>query len=124
MTLINTKCLYDKAETDDGLRILITRYWPRGKTFEGLGLDLYLSQLAPSVKILRLYKDEGSVEYNWSMYTSQYIEELDLNVKAQRWIRFLRKIVRNDMKITLLCYEPEGDNCHRHILKEIIEEGL
>ena len=124
MALINTKCLYDKPEASDGIRILITRYWPRGKTFEGLGLDLYLSALAPSTRILKLYKEKGSVETNWAIYSEQYYEEMDLNVKAQRWIKFLIKLVEKGIKITLLCYEPEEDNCHRHLLKEIIMGGL
>jgi len=29
--MIKTKCLYDKPDPSDGFRVLITRFWPRGK---------------------------------------------------------------------------------------------
>ena len=32
------------------------------------------------------------------------------------------KLLRNGETVTLLCYEPEGKFCHRHLLKEYLRK--
>jgi len=37
--MVKTKSVYDPVESDDGERILVTRYWPRGLSKERLSLS-------------------------------------------------------------------------------------
>jgi uncharacterized protein YeaO (DUF488 family) len=39
--------VYDPAEPDDGLRVLVDRVWPRGMTKARVQADLWLKDIAP-----------------------------------------------------------------------------
>lgn len=49
--MIKIKRIYDESSSDDGLRILVDRLWPRGVSKERAKLDLWLKDVAPSTKI-------------------------------------------------------------------------
>jgi uncharacterized protein YeaO (DUF488 family) len=50
--MIKTKCLYDKPDPSDGFRVLITRFWPRGKKEDFV--DLWDPDLGPRAKRQRV----------------------------------------------------------------------
>lgn len=52
--MIRSKSIYDPKEEDDGIRILITRYWPRGIKKEYF--DKWYKELSPSRDLLKRYK--------------------------------------------------------------------
>ncbi len=72
--------------------------------------------LSPSWGLLRDYKD-GKI--NWEQYTERFKQEMtnDICIAEMRKIKWMAK----DKDIFLICYEKSG-NCHRHILKKMIEE--
>lgn len=113
--MIKTKSLYDNIEDDDGTRIVITRYWPRGKKRKPPFCDIWLPDAGPDATTLRRYK---SGDINWEQYTTQYIAAMEKRPAV------VVKLAKMAMKktITLLCFEPESNPCcHRHLLKKLIE---
>jgi uncharacterized protein YeaO (DUF488 family) len=48
--LLRTKSIYDDMEEHDGIRVLVTRFWPRGIRKERV--STMISALAPSKKLL------------------------------------------------------------------------
>ena len=54
---VRLKRIYDEPEPEDGLRILVTRYWPRGVPREKA--DWYEPKAAPSRELLHAFKHEG-----------------------------------------------------------------
>lgn len=54
---IRLKRVYDPPSPEDGRRILITRYWPRGVPRSAV--DEYTTKVAPSRALLREFKHEG-----------------------------------------------------------------
>ncbi|MCH3490484.1 DUF488 family protein, partial [Enterococcus faecium] len=46
--MIKLKRVYLDAEKEDGYRILVDRFWPRGISKEKAQLDLWLKEIAPS----------------------------------------------------------------------------
>jgi uncharacterized protein YeaO (DUF488 family) len=130
----------DKKE--DGFRVLITRYWPRGISKKHIAAESYLSESGPKPELLtrkqvaakrsfkdldpsvQLYKDWKNMKENgmtWSDYTRRFLEEIQNNPQAQLCIEWLRKKSKN-IDITLLCIEKEGNPyCHRYIVKALIE---
>ncbi len=113
--MIKTKSIYKPKEYGDGLRVLITRYYPRG--VKKTHFDRWMRDLAPSQELLRRYKNE---QIHWEDFIPSFKLELQENQNSINLIKSL-KAKSNYSHVTLLCYEPEGTPCHRHLLKEIIK---
>jgi len=48
---IEIKRVYEDAENDDGIRILVDRIWPRGLSKEEAQLDDWMKEIAPSTEL-------------------------------------------------------------------------
>ena len=71
--MINTKWVYAPPEASDGHRILVMRFWPRGRTREQLALFGWARELAPSPALLGDWK-AGRI--TWEQYTARYVAEM------------------------------------------------
>jgi len=114
--MIKTKMLKEKPEIGDGLRILVTRYHPR-RSFESIKINRWMRKLAPSLELLKDWKD-GKIRE--TEYETRYRHEMKAQQKA---LKELTDAARNQV-VTLLCFEPEGQFCHRHILRNIVEDKI
>jgi uncharacterized protein YeaO (DUF488 family) len=113
--MIKTKSIYyDPVDVSDGIRILVTRYYPRGITKNKY--DLWIKEVSPSKKLLKDYKNKSINELE---YKQRYISEMEIDKGHLNSLK-LRHGAGNI--ITLLCIEREGEFCHRHILKKLIEK--
>ncbi len=113
--MVKTKCLMAAPEDSDGKRILVTRFWPRWKKREELQLHSWVKDVAPSRELLADWKAKRIF---WTQYVARYKDEMTHQVDA---IDSLAAIAANET-ITLLCYEAEDDpHCHRHLLKEMLD---
>ena len=113
---ISTKSIFQPAETEDGLRVLITRYYPRGTRKDHF--DYWIQALAPSRELLFQYK-EGRI--TWSEFKITFLSEVRDNKDSLDAIHALNDYARSE-KITLLCYERAGNPCHRHLVRDIIDD--
>ena len=111
--MLRTKSIYKPKHVDDGARILVSRYYPRG--VKRTHFDDWMRQLAPSPSLLRRYK-QGIVTSE--EYTIEYKTEIDNDDALQALCKL--KHAAEAGNVTLLCYEPEGEFCHRCILKELL----
>lgn len=112
--MIRTKSIYKPKEETDGIRILVTRYYPRGVRKDHF--DHWIRDLAPSAKLLKSYK---LGERNWQEFTIALLSEFRDSPASLETISRLHG-QSNSENITFLCYEKDGNPCHRHILREII----
>ena len=110
---LRTKCVYDTPEPADGLRVLVTRYWPRGVS--KAAVDEYARALSPSADLLRAYKD-GLLD--WPRFRHQYRIEMQ-GAQAQSEIARLTALAREEM-VTLMCVCHDEDRCHRSLLSGLI----
>lgn len=113
-SMIKTKSIYKPKEESDGIRILVTRFYPRGVRKDHF--DHWIRDLSPSIELLRGYK---SGETTWAEFTSSLLSEFKGNINSLETIYRLHS-ESNLNNITLLCYEKEGTLCHRYILRDII----
>ena len=113
---IHLKRIYDRPSPDDGRRVLITRYWPRGVPKSAV--DEYTTKVAPSRELLREFKHEG---LTWESYVPRYLEEMSAE-EAQSAISGLAKLASSGT-ITLMCICPDEDRCHRSLLRKLIIES-
>jgi len=126
--MIKTKCVRDAASLHDGLRVLVTRTWPRGVPKEHV--DSWWNELAPSAELLADWRQE---RITWAEYEERYRQEMDLcSSRVREFGVWCREAFKHGVPVTLLCVErepkdPENptreERCHRHILKAVIEGG-
>jgi len=108
------KCIYDPKSQDDGVRVLVMRFWPRGIKKDKV--DLWYREVGTSKDLIKVWK-AGKI--TWPEFRKQYIADLKDEGK-QKIIRELAERARTQ-KISLLCGCHEPETCHRTILKEQIE---
>jgi len=71
--------------------------------------------LSPSWKLLNDYKDE---RIDWAQYTERFRREMDCDICRKEMKRIWD--LSQTMDVFLVCYEKSGENCHRHILMELM----
>ena len=113
---ITTKSIFQPAEEKDGLRVLITRYYPRG--VKKTHFHYWVQALAPSRELLFQYK-EGKV--TWSEFEQNFLSEIRDNNDSLDAIYALNDFARNQ-RVTLLCYEKAGNPCHRHLVRDVVAD--
>ncbi|TMI12390.1 DUF488 family protein [Candidatus Bathyarchaeota archaeon] len=112
---IKTKSIFQPPNREDGIRILITRFYPRG--VERTRFDEWAISLAPSQELLFSYRNGNK---NWSSFKRSFLIELRDNVESIEAIHVLNEVSRKQ-NVTLLCYEQSGVACHRHIVRDVVE---
>ena len=116
-------------DAGDGIRLLVTRWWPRGVTKKSV--DNWLPVLAPSTALLRAYLDDelslktmnpvqNTEGIKFKIFTDLFLEEMQ-SMEAQLCIRGLSQELEAGSTITLLCACHATTYCHRSILKTLIE---
>jgi uncharacterized protein YeaO (DUF488 family) len=128
--MLKTKSVHTDASPDDGLRILIARFRTRGMPSDLY--DVWMPSLGPSEKLLR---DVLAGRITWAQYTKEYLAELFLDgpidarsktIKnhGQKFTLRLLKRLSREQNVTLLCHcEEDRQQCHRHILRKLIESS-
>ena len=116
--MIKTKCIKSPKDESDGLRVLVTRYYPR--PFKRTHFDVWEKYLAPSKELLKDWKEHKLTE---NEYTDRFLKEMQCEASQQAILSFAER--GKAETITLLCFEKEdGSFCHRHILKKLLDEKL
>ncbi len=110
------KNAYDPIQRrKDGLRIIATRFWPRG--LKKAAANLYLPDLAPSKDLLRNFQGD---EITWREFSKRYRHEMKSQKSHLRTLNWLS--TRGDT-VTVLCTCDDPDRCHRRLLANLIERG-
>ncbi|TAN63651.1 DUF488 family protein [bacterium] len=115
--VIKTKSVYGIKSKDDGLRVLVTRYWPRGVKKQAV--SVWLRGLGPKPELIKLWKDE---KIKWVEFKKRYLAEF-VGDEKKMFFSELESIVQVEGgQVTLLCACKEDVNCHRSLLKEMLEK--
>ena len=117
---VKTKRWDDPAEPDDGFRLLVTRYRPRGVSKAAETWDAWQPALGPSKDLHRAVYTSNSTPIPGPQYRRRYLDEQRENKAA---IATLAKRAAAGETITLLCSSAcvREARCPRSILKELIE---
>jgi uncharacterized protein YeaO (DUF488 family) len=120
---IKTKRWNDPAEPDDGFRLLVCRYRPRGVRKEDETWDAWCKDLGPSRELHADYYGKHGDPIDWDTYRRRYLEEM---TAQGEYIDELASLVQEGKAITLLCSSACVDpvRCHRTLLRGLIEQRL
>jgi uncharacterized protein YeaO (DUF488 family) len=110
---IRIKRAYDAAGSDDGLRILIDRLWPRGLSKSTLGLDSWVRHLSPSNALRKWYRHDPE---KFAEFRRRYVAELKQHGEE---LAELRAAVKR-RTVTLLTATKELELGHATVLRELL----
>lgn len=115
MPVLFEKNVFDPIDAEqDGLRILATRFWPRG--VRKAAADLYLPDLAPSKELVQAFKAGGM---QWRTFASRYRAEMKGQSSLLRTLAWLSE----SKPVTVMCACESPDECHRSLLADLIERA-
>lgn len=120
---IRTKRWNDAREPDDGFRLLVTRYRPRGVSKAEETWDAWEPSLGPGKELHKAVYTQSSSPIPWPQYRRRYLDE---QRGSRETIAALARRVQAGETITLLCSSAcvRESRCHRSILRELIEAAM
>jgi uncharacterized protein YeaO (DUF488 family) len=71
---LRIKRVYRAPDTEDGVRVLVDRLWPRGLSRERAQIDLWLKEIAPSDALRRRFHGDPA---GWVDFKTAYYAELE-----------------------------------------------
>ena len=110
------------AEPDEGLRVLICRYRPRGLPKAKETWDVWMKELGPSPPLLAAFKGKGQTPISLDAYRERYVREME--AQHARIAELAARVDRGE-SVTLLCSRDclIAEACHRSILAELITQA-
>jgi len=111
--IIKVKRVYDEPSSDDGVRVLVDRLWPRGLSKESARIDLWLKDVAPSDELRKWFNHDAS---KWEEFKRRYFKELENNKAVNELINLLR-----DRRTITLLYSAKSPYNNATALKEYLE---
>ncbi len=114
--IIKVKRVYDEPSSDDGVRVLVDRLWPRGLSKESTRIDLWLRDVAPSDELRKWFNHDAS---KWEEFKRRYFKELENNKAVNELINLLR-----DRRTITLLYSAKSPYNNATALKEYLELKL
>ena len=113
--MIKTKRIYENINNDDGIRILVDRYWPRGISQNDAHLSLWIQDIAPSLGLFKWYSHEPK---RWYDFKKRYFSELS-NKKS--FVKLLRGMSRATI-VTLLYSSKDLEHNNAVALMEYLQK--
>lgn len=83
MTIVATKRVYDPIDPDEGVRVLVDRFWPRGVSKQSLKADHWLREVAPSNQLRQWF---GHDPKRWEEFKLRYAAELQAKPEAMQFL--------------------------------------
>jgi uncharacterized protein YeaO (DUF488 family) len=113
--MIQLKRAYEKPSTEDGLRILVERLWPRGLTKAKAAIDLWVKDVAPSPELRKWFGHDPS---RWEQFAQRYWKELKDKEADTDMLR--RKAKAG--KVTFIYAARDEQHNGALVLKQFIEQ--
>lgn len=116
---IKTKRVYDDAASNDGVRVLVDRLWPRGVAKENANVDIWLKAIAPSDDLRKWF---GKDPERFEEFKERYFEELD------PWrdvlVPVFEFLERDHGTVTLLYAKKDEEHNNAIALQEYLQRHL
>ena len=109
-------------EPEDGFRVLITRYRPRGLPKAKETWDVWWKELGPSPELFARFKGKASPAVTLDEYRALYEEEMRAPQSQRRIAELAAKLDRGE-RVMLLCSRDcfIAEACHRTVLARLVE---
>jgi uncharacterized protein YeaO (DUF488 family) len=115
---IHVKRVYQEAEKEDGLRILVDRIWPRGVSKERAALDLWLKEIGPSPDLRQSFH-AGDMDFG--QFSKRYERELTSGKQKEAYHKLI-EIAAGEPVITLVFAAKDEVHNQAQVLKDMLEK--
>lgn len=112
MPVPRLKRVYDAPASDDGMRILVDRLWPRGLSKEKARIDLWAKSVSPSDALRHEFHAHPE---RWTEFVAAYRKELEGDPALDE----LRAIVGKH-EATLLYASRDGEHNNAVVLAALL----
>ena len=109
--------LSEARRPGEGIRIGVVQRAPRGKP-RGAMYELWLPELAPSEQLRRAFNRGRG--FSWQEFIRRFKAEMRA-LERRHLIRFVADLSRT-VDLSVGCYCPSEDWCHRSVLRELLEK--
>ena len=116
-TQVRLRRVYDDPSSEDGVRVLVDRVWPRGLTKAAVHLDEWVKDIAPSTQLRRWY---GHQPERYTEFRRRYLIELR-DAQRAATIDRLRKLARTG-PVTLLTATKDVEHSQAAVLIEVLRD--
>lgn len=113
---IRLKRVYESASSEDGMRILVDRLWPRGLRKEDAAVDRWLKEIAPSTELRQWF---GHDPVRWPEFRRRYTAELRQHTTMLDETRELAK----QGTVTLVFGAHDEQHNNAVVLREVLLKG-
>jgi uncharacterized protein YeaO (DUF488 family) len=110
---VKLKRAYEQAESEDGIRILVDRLWPRGVKKEDAAIDQWMKELAPSTELRKWF---GHDPARWEEFRKRYAAEVSGHPEQ---LQQLRALARKG-PVTLVYSAHDEEHNDAVVLRELI----
>jgi uncharacterized protein YeaO (DUF488 family) len=115
---VRDRRVYDDPSSDDGVRVLVDRVWPRGLTKAAVHLDEWVKDIAPSTPLRRWY---GHRPERFTEFRDRYLAELR-HARPAAAVDRLRKLART-RTVTLLTATRDVEHSHAAVLSDLLHDA-
>jgi uncharacterized protein YeaO (DUF488 family) len=112
--MVKLKRVYEPEATEDGVRYLIERLWPRGVKKADLRIDGWLKDAGPSTGLRKWFNHDPK---KWREFRRRYFSELDSVPDA--WALIREAAAKGT--VTLLYSSRDTEHNNAVALKEYVE---
>lgn len=116
MKELKIKRVYDAPSSDDGVRILVDRLWPRGLKKEDAQLDFWDKDIAPSNELREWF---GHKPERFDEFSKKYMQELKAHEDRLKEIKDMLKT----KNVTLVYAAKDTNDNHAVVLKKVIDKA-
>jgi uncharacterized protein YeaO (DUF488 family) len=107
--------VYQDPEPDDGERVLVDRFWPRGFSKGDPRVGRWISKVAPSTELRKWYSHEAA---RFDEFAGRYAAELETEEGAAA-LAELRDVLRGG-PVTLVTAARDVDGSHVAVLARLL----
>lgn len=86
--VIKVQRAYEDPTDTDGYRVLVDRFWPRGRSKVVLRLDEWARDVAPDAQLIHWF---GHVAERWNAFQEPYRAELETPAMREQLIALLKR---------------------------------
>jgi uncharacterized protein YeaO (DUF488 family) len=103
--MIQIKRAYEPASSEDGVRYLVDRLWPRGVTKVALALEAWVKEASPSNDLRRRFHNNPT---QWNEFRRLYFAELEQSPAA--WEPILESARKGTVTLVYAAHDTEQNN--------------
>jgi len=112
---VRVRRVFDKADDQDGVRVLVDRVWPRGVSKAKAALDEWCKDVSPSTELRTWYSHDPA---KFEEFTGRYCAELEDPERALA-LRHLRELA-TEHRVTLLTATKNPDISQAAVLCNLL----